>query len=142
MSNLLALVSRLDRIESETNTVPSIVPSGATGVTLTAAAGGAFARGAYAELAAASAISSKYKPVAVIVEAVSAADEYEIDLAVGLAGSEADIGRIRVTGAGRYTLPSCSYGSANARLAARVGCFDAVARTANIAVEYIDGLDE
>lgn len=139
--NNLSLAARLDRIEALADTVPSIVPSGATGITATAAAGGAFARGAYAEIAAANAITSKYKVVSVTVEAVSATDEYEIDLAVGGAGSESVITRVRVTGAGRHTVPSSGYGAAGDRLSARIGCLDAVARTANISVEYIDGLD-
>tara|TARA_R110002020_G_scaffold389685_1_gene600271 strand:+ start:76 stop:498 length:423 start_codon:yes stop_codon:yes gene_type:complete len=138
--NLLALTARLDRLEQTQNSVPGVKPAGAAGVTATAHAGGSFARGAYIEIAAASSITSKYRPTAVILDNLSAGDEFEVDLAVGGAGSETVVATIRVCEHGRKILTSCPYVDANARLAARIGCRDAVARTAGISVEFIDSL--
>ena len=136
----IALKYILDRIQQNFSKQPKVIPAGAAGVTATANAAGGYAKGAYVELAAASVITTKYKPTALVIDNISAADEYEVELASGGAGSETTIGTFKFGAEGRIQIPSIAAVDANTRLAARIGCNDAVARTANISVEYIDGL--
>ena len=137
--NLLALVTRILRVEKLFTSQTKVYPSEAAGVTVTAAAGGGFAKGTYAQVVPVATITTVHRVTAIVVDNPSAADEYEIDIATGLAASEVVVGTIKVTGAGRYQF-NCANIDANTRIAARIGCLDAVARTAGITFEYSDDL--
>lgn len=147
MGNNLSLTAKLDTLKSNqtklleyANSEPKIYPDTAVGVTVTAAGGGTFARGAYSQIVAAAGIATKFRITAIVVQNVSAADEWEIDLAAGTAASEVDFATFKFVGDGRVEISSIADVAAGARLAARIGCLDAVARTAKITVEYIDSL--
>ena len=139
-SDLAALTALLDEVLEERNVEPKVIPALAAGATVTAAAAGAYAKGAYVELVAAAGITTTYKPIGLVIDNMSAADEFEIELARGAPAAEIVIGTFKFGADGRLAIPSLRRLDANMRLAARVGCFDAVARTVNISVEYIDGL--
>tara|TARA_R110000751_G_scaffold76798_3_gene154772 strand:- start:393 stop:818 length:426 start_codon:yes stop_codon:yes gene_type:complete len=138
--NLLALVARLQKFLEYLQSEPKVYPDTAVGVEATAAAGGAFARGAYVQIVPASTITTRMRPNAIIISNPSAADEWEIDIATGSALSEVDVGTFKFNGAETVVIPCIAEIDANVRIACRIGCFDAVARTAEVSLGYIDTL--
>jgi len=141
--NLLALITRLNKLESKAASQTKTIPAAAAGVTVTAAGGGSYAKGAYAEVVAASGVTTNYRPTALVINLISAVDEYEIDIATGTAAAEVVVSThkfsaLAANGNARIELGSIVNVSKNIRLAARIGCNDAVARTIKLSAEYID----
>lgn len=137
--NLLATTTRLDRLEQIATATVKVAPAAAAGVTATAHAGGAFAKGAYVQIIPAAAVTSRFRLSAIISDNQSAADEYEIDIAKGLAAAEVIIATIKVPEHGRFLISS-DYLLPGTRISARIGVRDAVARTCDISVEFSDNL--
>jgi len=137
--NLLALVTRLDKLKAYQTSTTKLYPGEAAGVTATANGAGGFAKGTYAQISSGLVFATRYKPTAIIVTNASAVDEYEIDLATGAAASEVLGGTFKVTGNGRYPITFAEVAE-QTRIAVRIGCLDGVARTLEIGIEFIDGL--
>ena len=101
-------------------------------------------KGVYAEVVAALAITTKYRPVALVIDSVSAIDDLEIDIATGAAAAEVVVSthRISPTAIGdcrRIPIPSIADIAANTRLAVRASSA-AGATTLDVSIEYIDNL--
>lgn len=144
--NLLALVTKIDRLLKEQDSQVKIIPAAGAGVTVTAHAGGSYARGAWVELVPASTVTTDSKVRTLVCELMSAVDEYEIDIGTGGAGAEVVVSTHKVTalaanGGARVTVGSMATIPANTRVAVRIGCLDAVARTMAVSAEYIDSLN-
>ena len=131
--------SKLSTINEHSAQRNKLAPVDAAGAVVTASAVGTFDKtGAFVTLLAA--ITGKGKLLAVTVSNPSAPDEYDVEIAEGVALSEVIIGTVKVTGAGRFVFTHGAYITTGERLSARLSCNDAVARTAEITVEYIDSL--
>lgn len=142
--NLLALVTRLNNLESQFAYQTKVVPASATGVNVTCGVGATMSsKGAYVEVIAASGVTTKYRPMALVINLISGVDEYEIDLATGGAGSEVIVSTHKfaanaANAAVRIELSSIADVAKNVRFAARIGCTDSSGRTIKLSLEYID----
>ena len=142
-----ATSAALTDVSESASSIVKTAPPAAAGVTVTAGAAGLANKGAYAQVLATGAITTKSKFVAVCVSNPSALDDFEIDLATGAGGAEVVKSTHRfsldgVNDSARIMIPSSPVNSgppANTRLAARVSS-TAGGTTADVCIEYIDGL--
>ena len=92
--------------------------------------------GSYVEVVPVSTITSNFRILEIVVEAVSASIECQIDIATGAASSEVVIFTARFVGTCRIQVP-CDTISANTRISARLANKGTTGRTADISIGFI-----
>jgi hypothetical protein len=142
--NLLALTARLDRLLQYLDSQVKTYPTTAVGVTATAGAATYAKDGTWVEIIPASTVTTDYSVVAMALDIITTVDEYEIELGTGTAASEVVVSTHKfasaiTSGETRIDISSMAQIPANTRLAVRLSSKDG-SNSANVSVEYIDGL--
>tara|TARA_R110000751_G_scaffold81024_5_gene163242 strand:+ start:6953 stop:7390 length:438 start_codon:yes stop_codon:yes gene_type:complete len=143
--NLLALVAKLDRLLRGLDSEVKTYPTTAAGVVVTAGAATYAKGGTWVEVIPASTVTTDFKPVAIVAEIISTIDEYELEIASGLAAAEVVISthkfaNIANLGTARVQIASIATQPANTRLSLRLSSKDG-SNTASVSLEYVDALN-
>lgn len=90
-----AHIRRIIQIDADTSTFATyfLRPENSTGVLLTSGAG-AFTKGAFSEIIAASSITTRYYLASIFLDKTTVSQQFEIDIATGLAGFETIIATV------------------------------------------------
>jgi hypothetical protein len=110
-------------------------PTGANAITLTGTTT-TWQKGSYVEIVPANGITSNFRVKEIVVEAVSASIECELDIATGAAASESIFGTYRFVGTCRIPVSSETR-LANTRISARIANKGTTARTADVSIQYV-----
>ena len=141
MFNALSSKVAFDNLEDSLSGTLSVYPTLANAIQLTGGAD-AWAVASYAEVVPASTITSEIYIDSIVIEAVSAADSFQVALAPGAAASETVVAMVRFT-AGHASnhmglvIPIRKKVAANVRIAARcANKAGASAKTCDVSISY------
>ena len=139
--NPLSTKAAFDNLEATLTGPLSAYPTLANAVTVTGHAG-AWTVGAYAAVVPASTITSEIYIDSIVIEAVSAADSFQVAIATGVPGAEVDIASARFV-AGHATnswsiyIPIRKKVAANLRIAVKsANKAGASAKTCDVSIQY------
>lgn len=135
------MLSLIRKLLDKKNSNSTVYPAGADGPTVAGAVGAWAWSAAYVQIVAATPAATDMQLVAVVVEAVSGADRFEVQIGIGGAGAETPIATFRFTAtaaelSGRYVLPSSIPIPGGSRISARTRSSGGGA-SADLAVECI-----